>query len=474
MKVEVRSIGKTLKISLEKIPVEREWTYVQDLIDAVEEDEKTLGVIVYYQKKNLIFYSKSLIGSEDYFLGKIMEYWNKEDVQEEFTTYKNNPVFLYSFPLKNKFGQIIGNVSMIQHISFMQDEIRKAKMDIFWAIIILVGSLVFLILIVTKNWITRPISQLMEGVKKMAKGDLDTRIKLRKRDEIFELAQAFNQLAADLKDAQKKIILEGEKRLEFERTLQQSQKLAIIGQLASGLAHEIGTPLNIISGRAELIQRKLDDKESISKSLAIILQQAEKIKKIIQQLLDLVRKKKPERKLLAVSSIIETSLDLISPQIEKQNIKVSKEFFPDSLMVRGDLDQLQQILLNLYLNAIQAMPKGGQLRVFTALKRIQREELGGEDREYVIIGVNDSGVGMEKELLNNIFNPFFTTKANGTGLGLMVVQGIVRDHEGWVEVESEVGKGSVFKIYLPKADVCLAEQMEKKEVKDAEEDISHR
>ncbi len=203
----------------------------------------------------------------------------KKEVQEAFTTYKDLPVFIYSFPLKSKRGQIIGGVAVIQHTSFMQEEIREAKMNIFWAIIILVGSLVFIVLMVTKNWVTRPISQLMEGVKRMAKGDLDTRINLRKGDEIYELAQAFNQLAADLKPAQNRIIQEGEKRLEFERTLQQSQKLAIIGQLALGLAHEIGTPLNIISGRAELIQRRLDDKEGISKNLSIILQQAEKIKK---------------------------------------------------------------------------------------------------------------------------------------------------------------------------------------------------
>lgn len=461
MKIEVRSIGKTLKIALEKIPIEREWTFVQDLIDAVEEDKKTLGVIVYHQKNDVVFCSKSLKERADDFLKILKIPWPKGESQESFATYKDVPVFIYSFPLKSKGDQVIGGVAIVQHTSFMQDEIREAKKNIFWAIVILVGSLVWLILMVTKNSISRPISQLMEGVKKMAKGNLDTRINLKKRGELYELAQAFNQLAAELKEAQNRIIQEGEKRLEFERTLQQSQKLAIIGQLASGLAHEIGTPLNIISGRAELIQRRLDDKESVSKSLTIIIQQTERIKKIIHQLLSLVRKKKPEQKLLVVSSIIETSLDLISPQIERQNIKISKEFFPDSLLVKGDADQLQQVLLNLFLNALQAMPEGGLLRISTSVKKICREELGGEKREYIIIEVADSGIGIEKEMIDNIFNPFFTTKAGGTGLGLMVVQGIVQDHEGWVEVESQVGKGSVFKVYLPKADEVFAGQMEK-------------
>lgn len=451
MKVEVKSIGQTFKIALEKISLQRERAHVQELIDAIEDYERIVGVFVYQKKGELLFRSPSLAKGEGYFLQVVKDAMSKDQTQEMFQLYEGMPVFIYSFPLKNKSGKNIGGVAIIQDTSFMEKEIKEAKREIFFIILILIGGTVSFVLFVTRRWITLPIGRLMEGVQRMAKGDLDTRIILPKGDEIYELAQAFNQLAAELKEAQNRIIKEGEKRLEFERTLQQSQKLATIGQIASGLAHEIGTPLNIITGRAELIQRRLDDKESISKSLTIILQQAEKIKKIIQQLLGLVRKRKPERKLSPVVSLIETSLELMSPQIEKQRIKVSKEFSSDSLFVSGDPDQLQQVLLNLILNALQAMPDGGQLRVLASVKKIWREELGGEEREYVLIEVGDSGVGIEKEMLNNIFNPFVTTKADGTGLGLMVVQGIVRDHEGWVEVESEVGRGSVFKIFLPRA-----------------------
>lgn len=161
---------------------------------------------------------------------------------------------------------------------------------------------------------------------------------------------------------------------------------------------------------------------------------------------------------MGVANLIDTSLDFISHQIEKQKIKVRKEYPPELLLVRGDPDQLQQVLLNLFLNAFQAMPEGGELRISTSSQKIQREELGGERREYIVIEVADSGVGIEEGLLKNIFNPFFTTKAGGTGLGLMVVQGIVQDHEGWVEVESKVGKGSVFRVYLPKADELSQEE----------------
>ncbi len=119
------------------------------------------------------------------------------------------------------------------------------------------------------------------------------------------------------------------------------------------------------------------------------------------------------------------------------------------LQLRGDQDQLQQVFLNLILNAIQSMHDGGELRISASCERTSKEGLEAGAREYVVVCVKDTGVGIDKEVLQNIFNPFFTTKDKGTGLGLMVSQGIVQDHEGWIEVESELGKGSMFKVYLP-------------------------
>lgn len=457
MKVEVKSIGQTLKIALEKIPLHREGGYVQELIDAMEEYERTRGVLVYQKRKELLICSHSLTKGEGYFLQLIKDSMSKDEPQEVFQLYEGIPVFVYSFPLKNESGKTIGGVAIIQNTSFMEEEISAAKRTIFFTILILIGGTVSFVLFVARRWIAQPISRLMEGVKKMAQGQLETRIDLKKGDEIYELAQAFNQMAADLKKAQNRIMEEGEKRLESERSLQQSQKLAIIGQFASGLAHEIGTPLNIISGRAELIKVKLDDKEGIAKNLGIILQQTERIKAIIQQLLNFMRKKKPEQILMNIPTLIENSLVLLAHEIEKQGISVVKEFPHDSPVVRGDPTQLQQVLINIFLNALQAMPNGGQLRIFYSLEKVSREEFGGR-KEYIVIGVADSGMGMEQEVLNNIFNPFFTTKASGTGLGLMVVKGIVQEHEGWIEVESEVGKGSTFKIYLPQAEIFEKEE----------------
>lgn len=454
MKTEVRSTGRTLKVALEKISIPREMEYVQELIDAIEAYEKTLGVIVYHQGRNLIFRSRSIKGEICPYLGLIKKSIQQDLPSEGFETYEKLSVFYYTFPLKDYRGKSIGGVSILEYTSFLEEEVKNAQWNIISIILVLVGGTVVLFLFATKRWITHPISKLIEGIRNMAKGQLHTQIDLKGEDELSELGRAFNQMAMDLKRARDELIREGEVKLELERSLRQSEKLATIGQLASGLAHEIGTPLNIISGRAELMKRRLEDKQASEKNLDVILNQTERITKIIQQLLGFVRKKIPEQRRLDIGPLLEMTLDFLDQQIQRQRVRVVKELRDHLPPVTGDPDQLQQVFLNLILNAIQSMPKGGELRLAAATRSISKEGLEESQRPYVEIRVEDTGTGMGKEVVESIFNPFFTTKAKekGTGLGLTVSQGIIQDHEGWIEVESEVGKGSVFKVYLPAAE----------------------
>ncbi len=458
MKVEVEAIGKTLQVSLEKLTPFRDKEHAQDridylkaVIDAVDEYEKTLGVVVYLQGEDLLFRSSSLNEGIDSYIELIRRSIHEDRPQEGFAVYKKDPVFTYTLPFRDSTGRILGGISILQHTSFVEEDIRKAEWNIFITIFVLTAATVGIILLVTRRWITSPISQLMDGIRNLSRGNLNTHINLKRRDEFSALAQTFNQLAVNLKTAQEKIIQETESRLDLERDLRQSEKLATVGQLASGLAHDIGTPLNIISGRAELIKRRLDQNEENQKDLNIIVQQTERITKIIQQLLGFVRKKRPEQKPLNVGLLLETTLEFFDYLIHKHGITVVKEVETPLSPVMGDLDQLNQVFSNLLLNAIQAMPEGGTLRLSTSPKWMAQGGFDERQRHYVEVRIEDTGGGMDKTVLEKIFNPFFTTKEadKGTGLGLTVSQGIVEEHEGWISVESEVGKGSVFRVYLP-------------------------
>jgi hypothetical protein len=170
MKSEVRSAGRTLEVSLEKISLPREMEYVQALIDAVSEYERTLGVIVYYQRENLTFHSHSLGEGIEPYLDLIKRSIRQDRLQEEFGAYKKVPIFSYAFPIKDRRGKNIGDVSILEHTSFMEKEIEKARWSIFITIFLLIGGTVELVLFGTRKWVTQPISKLMEGIARRVLG----------------------------------------------------------------------------------------------------------------------------------------------------------------------------------------------------------------------------------------------------------------------------------------------------------------
>jgi len=228
-------------------------------------------------------------------------------------------------------------------------------------------------------------------------------------------------------------------RKRIHEQLQKAERLAELGTLASGMAHEIGTPMNVILGRAEyLLQRTVD--EGVKKGLTTIVTQIERITKVMNQLLAFARRRTPERRVVDLGEIMEDSLEMFQERIAHCRITVDKTIVSSLPPVYADRDQLIQVLVNLVVNSLHAMPDGGRLRLSL-------------DREngYVRLGVSDTGHGMPEEIRAKVFEPFFTTKdfGKGTGLGLTVVKGIIEEHGGTIVVESVVDKGTTFWVRLP-------------------------
>ncbi|THJ10212.1 MAG: PAS domain S-box protein [Nitrospira sp. CG24C] len=234
-------------------------------------------------------------------------------------------------------------------------------------------------------------------------------------------------------------ILDITERKRLEIRLRRAERLAELGTLASGMAHEIGTPMNVILGRAEyLLQRTAD--EGMKKGLATIVTQVERITKVMNQLLTFVRRKPSERRAVDLGEIVDDSLEMFQERITHSHVTVDKLIDLSLPPVLADRDQLIQVLINLVMNSLHAMPEGGRLRL----------SLDRENR-HVRLGVSDTGHGMPEEIRSKVFDPFFTTKdfGKGTGLGLTVVKGIIEEHGGTIAVESVVDKGTTFWIRLP-------------------------
>ncbi len=295
--------------------------------------------------------------------------------------------------------------------------------------------------------IGRPLSILIEQTRKIGQGDYDNKINLNTNDELSELATSLNRMSDQIAEEKQKVGEASAAKLSAVQQLRHADRLKTVGRLAAGLAHEIGTPLNVVSGRAGLIRSgKLNDQE-LSESAAAIQMEADRISAIVRQLLDFARHTPANRQPTDVRSIVSRTVDLLRPLADKSAVELKAEFDNSTPMTANiDETQIQQVLTNVVMNAIQASHSGG-----TVIVRLPTS-IDGMEHDYVAIEIEDFGSGMDLRTVENIFEPFFTTKevGQGTGLGLSIAHGIVEEHGGTIRVESELGFGTTFRVTLPK------------------------
>lgn len=324
---------------------------------------------------------------------------------------------------------------------------------------ILVSSFVMLILGI--RMVGQPLNRLIEKVRRIGNGDLSGPIELSKNDELAELAQALNVMCEQLAAANNQVRAETAARISALEQLRHEDRIRTVGRLASGIAHELGTPLNVISGRASMIATSDLPFAKIVENANVIKKQSDRITKIVRQLLDFARHSYSHKQIVDLQHIINRTLELLTPLSRKQSITMSFLNSNVSAVVKVDAGQIQQVLMNIIINGIHSMPKGGSLELELWSEYVGSEQiLENQQPQYVRLDVRDTGEGIPEKNIKHIFEPFFTTKdaGKGTGLGLSIADGIIREHNGWIEVASEIAKGSCFSIYLPQErETCKGE-----------------
>lgn len=449
---EGRVVAKTLKIAMGDALRDKQLEDLKVLVEQIGGYENVFGLVVVDKGGNILFMSKTLSAS-DIEHGKVLKTaLTKGEALEGEGELRGRPVYFHLLPLKDDKGGIIGAFGLFLDASSLEQKLASSRRKIIITILILLAVSSMLILIIMRKSISGPINDLIEGAKLVGEGRFDHRLKPRRDDEIGGLAREFNKMAEKLEAMQAQIIAEHNDKLKLERKLMESEKLAAIGQLASGLAHEIGTPLNIVAGRAEYLFRKFVSDGNLKKHLETIVTQIDRITRIMDQLLNLARRRPLNLRPSNLNALISNVLDLLDSHIQKQGIKVDLRLEPELPKVYLDGDKIQQVLLNIVLNAVQAMLEGGDLKIESrAIKNRSSVPGEGGALDYIEIVVGDTGSGIAADDLPKIFDPFFTTKSDimGTGLGLSVSQGIVKEHGGEIIVESAQGKGSIFSVRLP-------------------------
>jgi two-component system NtrC family sensor kinase len=351
-----------------------------------------------------------------------------------------------------KTTNVLGVLDTTISLQDLQKEEAQIYNQMLISGVISVILLSLLLSLLLTRFVNRPIRRLLAATKTAAHGNLDQAVSIRSHDELGELSESFNNMISELKRS-RDAIEDWTQTLEHrvqERTqeLQQVQdqlvragKMAALGELAAGVAHEINNPLTGVLTFSSLILKKLDESHPWKKDMENIVQQTTRCRNIVRGLLDFARQRKPDKKEWDIHTLIDRTVILVENQARFQNIKIVKEFKTGIPMLFLDGDQIQQVFMNIIINAADAMAgDGGTLTIRTNMKDGMAE-----------VSFTDSGCGIAKEHLSKLFDPFFTTKetGKGTGLGLAISYGIIQSHGGDIGVESKVGKGSTFRIKLP-------------------------
>ncbi|MBN1794920.1 MAG: HAMP domain-containing protein [Candidatus Omnitrophica bacterium] len=374
----------------------------------------------------------------------------------------------------------IGFVRLGLSLKRMSMAIQKARNTVIF-ITLFVSAMGIIATAFFVRFIVRPIKELLRATEQIAQGNLEQHMTIASGDEIGELARSFNKMSQDLKRSRAEIeeysrtlekkvrertgeLEESYRQLkETHEQLVQAGKMAAMGQLGAGVAHELNNPLGGILGFSQRIlelfsQRPAPDAEALTKSrsyVEIIERETKRCKEIVEKLLRFSRRSDEVFHEVDINHIIQETLLVVSHQLERAHIRCNLTLADSLPFIKGNANQLQQVFTNLILNAKKAMPDGGEISIRSRLEtgQLLRVEVAQLDTKgnYVVIDVEDTGMGIGAGDVGRIFEPFFTTSSpgEGTGLGLSVSYAIIRDHSGVITVESEVGRGSTFTVWLP-------------------------
>jgi len=362
-------------------------------------------------------------------------------------------------------GERKGYIEISESHRYEQNYVRSTLLRSFVLTFVALLGTGALAIVLGIWFVGNPIEKLVDKARRIGDGDLEGPLVIGQRDELGELAQEMNAMCVRLAEARLALDAETTELLRTQEQLRHADRLATVGKLASGIAHELGTPLGVALMRANMIAMNEQLPREARAAARIVGEQIDRITRIIRQLLDFARgrgERPPgalHRRVPAdLVALAQRSVTMLEPLADKRAVTIEVAPADNPPEPIANAEQIQQVLVNLLVNAIHASQEGDRVIIAIGSREVKPPAdvtpvVWGEKQEpqYAVLSVKDQGVGIAPEVLPRIFEPFFTTKAvgEGTGLGLSVAYGIVREHGGWIDVTSELGKGTCFSVCLP-------------------------
>jgi signal transduction histidine kinase len=364
-----------------------------------------------------------------------------DDPQDRFLVTRI-PVFSQS--------DVLGAIEIAENLKTRDAYIRSSSLNSLVATLVMVMVAAVVVLVMGVWMVGRPLQLVAQKARRIGAGDFGGSLALKQKDEIGQLAAEVDAMCQRILEAQARTEAATAARLQAQEQLRHADRLITIGQLAAGVAHELGTPLNVIGGRIKLLRRGVPDSIEIKNYLKDVADQVERMATIIRQLVNFARRREPNVVSTDLNHVVSALIRMVEPLAKKRGVQIEVTS-SEPLIAWLDPTQTEQVLSNLVINAIHATTPGGHVGISFGL--YGAGTTGSDDDSEIFLRVTDDGQGMDEATLSRIFEPFFTTKdvGEGTGLGLSVAHGIVRDHGGRIEVRSEPQRGSSFTVILPAA-----------------------
>ncbi|MFO0624395.1 MAG: HAMP domain-containing sensor histidine kinase [Polyangiales bacterium] len=441
---EASALGAALEVALDAFLRDRSLVDLRELTEDLARTERVLGVVVFDASTRHVECSRVVTALVPRVRPLAARALALDRTQGEVLQDGARSLYAHATIIRSELPPgTRGAVVTLRDLAYVDARLRATTHQLLAVGLGISAAVLLLAGLGLRAWVLRRLWRLSQFAARVGRGELDEAVPVGRDDEVGALASAFNEMVRSLRAAREEVDAQTNAKVALERRLQHAQRLALIGQFSASLAHRVGSPLSVVLGRAKYALEQPRDPARDERQLREILAGARQVSAVIESHLSHAREVRGQQEFLDLAAVVQRCLNFVDAECERARVKVTHELC-DAVLMRGIRDELEQVVLNLVLNALQAQPGGGELHVALS---VQSRPAG----DIAALVVADRGPGVDPALRESVFEPFFTTRraGGGTGLGLAICEEIVRGHGGSIRCEENPPRGARFVVELP-------------------------